>query len=372
MIGYLASNDGSVDRLDGMTGTAIMSNTGRNTGNLAFWYATRRLFADDIEPVSWSTKVHPKYKAIVIPAANFIGPHANLSPLIRVLECTDAPVVIVGLGAQSESESVMPKVPEATVRFLELVSARTPFMGIRGEYSGWVSEQLGIKNFRVLGCPSVLISPDKALGAKIEQRIRNLKPDTIAVAGASRKGNLTTVERELYRLVKMNPGSAYVVQRPPEFVSVLMREALDAGGEDYMRLFAEYLALPGGADDLKMFLLHNGYVPTSIDAWSSWIQRFSCAVNTRIHGTMVALQSGVPSLCVVHDTRTRELAKRCKLPMLEIKQFVENRYDIRKCFAETKFDGDAFDECRRAVAKEYVELFEAAGVTPSNHLLTLA
>jgi polysaccharide pyruvyl transferase WcaK-like protein len=130
--------------------------------------------------------------------------------------------------------------------------------------------------------------------------------------------------------------------------------------------------MDGGLAELRQFLCRHGHVPTSIDSWRSYLRRFSCSINTRIHGTMVAIQSGIPALCVCHDTRTRELAERMKLPALEIATFIEARYEIKRLFAATKFDGAAFDRTRQEAASEYIALFNELGLKPSPHLQSFA
>ena len=81
--------------------------------------------------------------------------------------------------------------------------------------------------------------------------------------------------------------------------------------------------------------------------------------------------AGIPSLCITHDTRTRELSRRLALPHIEPKDFMETRFSIASMFKRTQFSGDAFDANRRAIAEAYLRVFEKAGVQPSRHLLSL-
>jgi hypothetical protein len=161
------------------------------------------------------------------------------------------------------------------------------------------------------------------------------------------------------------------VQRPPELVAAIFREDLPQARVDYLNDMARFLGMDSRAE-LQQFLCRHGYVPTAIDSWRSFLLKFSCAINTRIHGTIVALQAGVPALCVCHDTRTRELAIALKLPALDVSKFIETRYELRQLFAVAGFDGAAFDENRRRLAGEYKALIEAIGLTPSAHLRALA
>ncbi|MDC7786695.1 polysaccharide pyruvyl transferase family protein [Rhodoplanes sp. TEM] len=369
MIGVLAANDGTATNPDIQTSAGLMRVTGRNVGNLAFWYTARRLLDEEVTFVPWKTagKSLPKgLRAFVIPAANFIGTHSNLAPITEIVRELDLPVVIVGLGAQSERDDVIPPVADNVKEFLVEVSARTPFIGVRGEYSAKVCKALGASNVEVLGCPSVLMNPDRKLGETVAARMKELEPTSIAVHAACRKGNLTSVERELVRLVQLKRGSSYIVQRPPELIAAMYRETLNEQDSAYFGEVATFLGM--SVDELRAFLLDYGHVPSSVPSWQVYMKRFSCSINTRIHGTMMAFQSGIPSLCVTHDTRTRELAAKLKLPGLEPSQMIEHRYDIKRMFAATKFDPVAFEVNRAEIAARYRALFAELGLKPSSHL----
>lgn len=375
MIGYLAANDGTISGRSAETADGIMRSSGRNVGNLAFWFATRRLFDEDVLYIPWKTKgvaLPQNVRALVIPAANFIGSHSNLAPITEVVRELDVPTLVVGLGAQSEREDALPVVNDSIRQFLDEVSKRTPYIGVRGDYSAKVCREFGFSNIKALGCPSVLMNPDRDLGRMIERKIAKLEPENIAIHAACRKGNVTNVEREFIRYVHLFSGSTYVIQRPPELVAVICREQLKPADATYVEQMASFLGMDGGIPELQQFLWRYGYVPTSIDSWRSFLRRFSCSINTRIHGTMVAIQSGLPALCICHDTRTRELAERMKLPALEVQAFIEGRYEIKRLFSATGFDGAAFDQNRRDIAQEYINLIEEIGLTPSAHLLAFA
>lgn len=372
MIGYLAANDGTIGWNGASSAGQMMAASGNNLGNLAFWYTTRRLFdASDIAYVTWSSKGLPSgIKCLVIPAANFIGPHANLAPLLEIVKTLDVPTLLIGVGAQSEREDQIPQTDDACTQFLREVEKRSPWIAVRGEYSAKVCRALGIKNIRVLGCPSILMNNHQCLGQIIEKKISNLYPESIAVHAACHKGELINVERELIRYVKLFSGSSYVIQRPVEMIKSAFRENTDLDKEYLSKLSAFF-----GENDVysfSKFLQRCGYAPVSINSWASYLRRFSCSINTRIHGTIVSIQSGIPGLCIHHDTRTKELSDRLLLPALSTRQFIDSRYDLKRLFLLTKFDGRRFDEERKQIAQEYISLFEDVGLVPSRHLLAFA
>lgn len=374
-VAYLAENIGTVPRPWLLSADSLMRQTGLNVGNLAFWYATRLLFDAELHLVGWETKASevPKdIKALVIPAANFISEGADLSKLAELVSALDRPVFLLGIGAQAESEQHPPKVQPSVVQFLEEVSRRTPTIGVRGEFTAKLCESYGIRNASVLGCPSILINPRLDLGRQLEQRIADLSDGPLAVHAACVKDNIKTVERELVRMTRLRAGASYIVQRPVEFIKVAQSETLTEAEEKYLSLSAAFMGFGRNTEAFRDFLRAAVYVPDAVDSWLQYLRRFSVSVNTRIHGTVMSLTAGVPALCVCHDTRTRELSRQLRVPNIDVRQFVENRYSVHDLFAQAGFSGTDFDEERGRVARVYYEVLAQIGLKPSRHLRSLA
>lgn len=371
-VAYLAENLGRVERAWTRSAAQIVQQTGGNVGNMAFWYAARLLFEEEPVLVGRNTRardVPADVGAMVIPAANFLNQNANLASLAELVRGLDKPCLVVGLGAQSEREDRPPKLTEGVIEFLAEISRRTPSIGVRGPFSAEVCALNGAPNTAVLGCPSLLINPDPTLGAQLEARmaaVRTLR--SVSVSGACIKPNTRSVERELVRLVQLHPGASYIVQRPHELIKAGYDEPMEGPEAEYFRSCAEFLGFSGGPAALAGFLRAHLVVPDSIDGWIHHLRGFDAAVNTRIHGTMMALAAGTPCVCIAHDTRTRELTQVMNVPTIDVAGFLERRYSIRDVLDATNFSGAAFDANRRRIAAGFAEMVKAAGLTVSRHL----
>lgn len=374
-VAYLAENLGTVRQPWTLSAKELMRQTGENIGNLAFWNAARLLFDAEPHLVGWHTRkdqIPADVAALVIPAANFIHGGITLTPLVELVRKMDRPVFLLGIGAQAEREDEPLTTGPGVLEFLQEVSARTPAICLRGEFTRRICEGFGIGNTQVLGCPSILTNPDPNLGRTLASRIARIGDGPVSVAAACVKGQLRSVERELMRLVQLRPGSSYIVQRPIDFIKTIRGEELtEQEAADFQRAAAFY-DLPGGRAALVSFLRIAGYVPDSVDGWLHWQQRFSASVNTRIHGTVMSVMAGVPGICIGHDTRTVELAKRLRLPLLSIQGFIGSRYSLRDQFAECGFSAEAFDQNRAEIAAAYARILSQIDLPPSRHLLSLA
>ncbi|WP_444888130.1 polysaccharide pyruvyl transferase family protein [Microbulbifer sp. JMSA008] len=367
-VGFLAPNIGSVAESFSMTAQQVMANTGQNTGNLAFWFSARRLFDHDVVPFRWNEnpqKLRQKIDLIFIPAANFLSEQNDLSILANLIKECDLPCLIFGLGAQSESENIIPKLKSGTVDFLNEVSSRTPFIGVRGDFTEKVCRRYGVDNVKVVGCPSIFINGDRELGFRLEKRF--LEPiSKVVVHAACLKEQIREVEREFVRYVKLYNGK-YILQRPPELIQILNREVLTASQEEYTKKFAKFCYPDLDYGEFLQEIRRSALYFTDANAWLAYLKTYSHAIGSRIHGTILPLSSGVPSVCITHDTRTRELSKKLMVPNLSSEEFLRVRCSLRDIFSSVKFKGDDFEDNRTTIAKDYNSIFQAVGLIRSKH-----
>jgi len=374
-VAFLASNLGVVSQPWKSNGRYLMEATGHNIGNMAFWYAANMLVDAEKVLIRWDTKASQLPKdldALVFPAANFINATAKLDGLTKLIQDLDLPCLLLGIGAQAEQENAPPPRNESVIGFLREVSKRTSQICVRGDFTQKVCAEWGIDNTVVLGCPSILMNPRHDLGQVIERKIgAALNTGPYAIHASVIKQSVINIERDMLRLARLNPGSTYVVQRPIELIKQALGEEMgDAEMASYNR-FADFLGFEDNRPAFETFLRTHLYAPTSIDSWMHYLQRFTAGINTRIHGTIVGTNAGIPSLCITHDTRTRELSRRLALPHIEPKDFMETRFSIASMFKRAQFSGEAFDANRCAIAEAYLGVFEKAGVQPSRHLRAL-
>jgi polysaccharide pyruvyl transferase len=372
-IAILARNAGRIPESFCLTTNDLMRNCGNNLGNLAFWYCTSKLIDETMCFIGWSARAKDlpsDTKALVIPAANFLNEYSDLSPLTRLVREVDLHCVLIGIGAQSETFDQLPVLPECTIQFMQEVSKRTSWIGVRGEYSQRVCESIGITNSIPLDCPSILICPAKTMGVTIENRLRRYDEGPLAIHASAIKAPLRTVETELVRYTKLYQGSKLIIQRPPEFIKLMIGDPLSAEDRICIEESIEFLSFCGTTEDFRYYLREVGFVPVDVESWVFNLRHLSGAIGTRIHGTIISLQALIPSVCVWHDTRTAELCEQLCIPSIDILTFCENKGNLQRLMRKVKFDGERFDVLRIAAANRYRDIFESAGVKPSGHLLS--
>lgn len=348
---------------------------GHNVGNLAFHHAIYNQIGG---PAShpWNAPIEALNAAGaigVIPAANQVGAHADFGGLGKRFEELEIDLVAIGLGAQSNSAGDMPIVPEGTLNWIRKIVDRSrhgkPNISVRGPFTQKVLDHYGFEGKSVvLGCPSLFINADPDLGKKIAARYKSPKRFAVA-AGHPNWGNLREIERSLARVITKTGGS-YVGQATLEMVKLTRGEASTLELKTLSRL-RDYILPEYELGEFITWANTHGNVFFHIDSWMEHYRTFDLVIGARIHGTILALQAGVPGVCIAHDSRTEELCRTMMVPFIHWSDYSQgiSRAQLAQIF---QFDGEAFDKNRKVLATRYVAFLEENGLTPSAELKSLA
>ena len=366
----------SIDGVPFRATSELYDLTGHNTGNLAFHYAIDRQLGGGLASVGWGAAeaaIDAAGPHAVLPCANQLGSHTDYGPLGRKFATLKVPITAIGLGAQSGSYDRQPEVSKGTLEWVRAIAdhaaGTTPNISVRGPFSLRVLESFGLGDRAViLGCPTLFIHPDPWLGKRIAARTG--APGRIAVAaGHQRWTHLGRLEASLAQLVTETQGS-YVGQSALEMLRLTRGEfgALDAQSRKDCR---DYIQPQATLDEFARWSEVHGHAFFDVEAWLEHYRRFDFVLGTRIHGVILALQSGVPGLCIVHDTRMRELCETMLVPFV-LAEDVRDGIRREDLAALYQFDADAFDRRRQELAARYVGFLHGNGLVPAAWLQAIA
>lgn len=345
--------------------------TGHNTGNAVFHHAIQLQIGPGVPVVEWHDGLHhvPLDDSLyVIPCANILGPHCDLGGLAKVCRKIGRPFAAIGIGSQSGINSELPSVPEGTIDFLRAIAessfSEAPNISVRGQTTHALVSTLGLEDRCViLGCPSLFINPEKDLGRIIKTNVS--RPNRICIlAGHHRWTSLSSVEQQLTQLIQ--PGDTYVCQSPLEMMHAARGEyhRID---EHVQEEISKYSLGHSDRDKAAAWFTAHSTIFFDADAWAEEVRKYDFAIGMRIHGIMVALQNGIPALCIVHDSRTHELCEVMKIPYILASKLpkVSSKDDLLDLF---QFDADEFDSNRSMLADRYLGYLRSNGLQISKHL----
>lgn len=345
---------------------AFFAKSGINSGDivvydaiikqLAFTRLRDVVFARAADPQRWPRR---EPDATIIRGSNYLGAELDLGAVLPLIRRLKGPVIPIGLGAQAARYTKI-ELPAGSVAFWREVAGKCVSLGVRGAYTAEVLADIGIRNVRVIGCPSYYRSLRPELGLRAADpgtaRIGLTLNKYLSGPYASSRQKTIRLQRALIAAAARRPGSHVFAQGereesllqlvpPPERARLLAR-ILDAFD---LREDAAAAAL------LDQHL--SGHL--DVDDWAADIAaRCDVMVGFRLHGNVMALQQGIPAICVTYDSRTRELAALYRLPSLDIEDFLP--MDLPEIIAAADFT--RFEQAYRENYAEYRLFLEENGL----------
>ena len=259
----------------------------------------------------------------VLPLANMFRGNGLIPETIYLKKLlqhsAEKKIVVVGVGAQGKLDNSVNYSDEAAdnsaYEFCNYILMHSKTIGVRGNYTKKYLTALGISpdQIDVIGCPSLRMYGRRFdISPKIYKKFaKNLK---IAV-------NFTPYDYSenigifLYKVFRNYNNSYAMMQDKVEYDMIYNGKAIT----DRNRIHA---LLPTYKDNFvitsnraRMFL--------SVAEWKRCLSTFDFCIGTRIHGNIISILSGCPSLVIAIDSRTRELAEYHHIPYISANEINE-------------------------------------------------
>jgi hypothetical protein len=296
--------------------------------------------------VSGPEEVNEKCCHIMIPAANFLWKSFDFGYMADFIEKTNIPVTIVGLGAQTQDRSEVSSIHPNTLRLVQIISERSPSLGVRGFYTAEVLAAHGIMNTEVLGCPSLYTRKQLP---KFPDGREDVDPSRISVNFSRRvaphsfnQTSLRSVENALMKLA-LRYQLDFVAQDELSEIKISLGQSNPKEDDQ----IAAYFNGSNSFDVIAYFRSRTNYF-CSYDDWASYMGRKSASIGSRLHGNLMALINGIPALTIVHDSRTLEICALTGAPYLHINDLAGSRVDDEFLVAALKMA--SFDLFQRNMA----------------------
>lgn len=339
----------------------VFANTG-NTGNMAFRSAIYKHIGRKAPTINYSKLKdynESEEHIAIIPCANHLGKHAESfgEQKLKVFNNAKIPMLAIGLGAQSKDNQTIPEIPETLIKWLKIIVDNSPSdypnISVRGEFTKKVLDHIGFKDKSiVLGCPSLFLNDEKNLGQIINKNMAKWPPKRIAIAGGNPLNpRYDKIESALAKLVTQYHGS-YIVQHPLEMIKIARGE-FNGVDELTINKVNNVLMPELNREDFYHWCRMHMRVFFDVCAWMEYLRSFDFVVGTRIHGTMLALQAGVPALCITHDSRTQELCDTMSIPSISVDKLNFNNSSLQDIIDQFSFSPVNFDDRRKILANKY-------------------
>jgi len=252
--------------------------------------------------------------------SNYVHSEMDWENAVPVLERLRIPIIAFGIGAQAPSSGPL-SLSQTTRRVLAIIAERCASFGVRGAYTADVLWSLGIRNTRIVGCPTAFRNNDPNLRIDLPplEEVRNVA---------------YTLRREVgFDYAK--DVRAYLNLQRDTIINLAQRFDLDllAQGEVEEKAIlwgsadqrAQAIAvlrgkgwLHGPDDKLEHIYANNLFYSDIVAEFEHKIRSMQMVLGYRLHGNLLALANRIPAIYFTYDSRTAEFAETMRLPCFDV------------------------------------------------------
>jgi hypothetical protein len=273
----------------------------------------------------------------------------------QILPKLKIPIIAFGVGAQAPATGKI-ELSQDSQYIWKLISERSTSLGVRGAYTAQVLWDMGIRNVRVVGCPTAFRNNDPNL--------RIVLPPLESVKDVG-----FTVRREVSSLY--SPDIAKYLSRHRDTIKMLAKRfdirlmmqgeveekiliwGTDEQKREIRQWFKTHEMLGKYFMDSDMEYLYRTklFYSDLVADYEALVRQKDLVLGYRLHGNLMALSNRVPSIYFTYDSRTAEFAETFAIPCYDV-------YADKDFVLEEFWDQALFERFNCAYHMRYREMRE--------------
>jgi len=301
-------------------------------------------------------RANAEYDYVFLRGSNYI--HGQMpwpAGTEQVLSKLKIPVIAFGVGAQAPATGRM-QLSDESRRIWQMIADKSTTIGVRGSYTAEVLWDIGIKNTRIVGCPTAFRNRDPEL------RIDLPALDTIRKVGVTMRREVSgayspdvqtylEVHREFVKAMSRRFETTLMMQGEVEEKKLLWGTE-EQKAEGWHALEANGWLKDWYFDDEMRDLYRSRLWYSDVVAeWEAMVRSKDLVLGYRLHGNLMALSNAVPSVYFSYDSRTKEFAETFQIPCYDV-------YSGKPFSLEDYWDQSLFERFNRTYYARYRDMRE--------------
>lgn len=283
--------------------------------------------------------------------SNYIHPTMDWEDAPRVLSRLRIPIVAIGIGAQAPKRGEL-VLSEATKRVLSLIADRSESVGVRGAYTADVLWALGIRNTRLVGCPTVFRrrDPDLRIDLPPLERVKRLAFTLRReVGGDYAQDAARYLDLQRNTILDLATRFDLTVMAQGEIEEKKLLWGTPEQKAESLAALRAGRWLRGVDDPLEAIYRTRLFYADVVAEFEAAIASHQLALGYRLHGNLMALANAIPSVYFTYDSRTAEFAETLQIPSFDV--FGSAPFEL-----ERFWDQRGFEKFNRAYRQRWREM----------------
>ncbi len=296
-------------------------------------------------------RYNTEYDYAFLRGSNYLHPTMDWENAPAVLAKLKIPVLAFGIGAQAPSKGPL-VLSQAARRVLAMIAERSVSLGVRGAYTADVLWSLGIRNARIVGCPTIFRNNNPGLRIDLPpiESVRDVAYTLrreVDPSYAKDTARYLDLQRDTILELSRRFRLDVLAQGEVEEKNILWGN--EAQRERAFATLREHNWLRGASDPMEALYRTNLFYSDVVGEFEQKLRAKDLVLGYRLHGNLMGLANGVPSVYFTYDSRTAEFAETLQIPSFDV--FAEKPFRL-----EDYWDQGLFERFNRAYYLRYREM----------------
>ena len=319
----------------------------------------------EINNPDWASldRLREEYDYVLLRGSNYIHGEMEWHDTAAVLKKLGLPVIAFGIGAQAPVKGLM-ELSESTKEVLRVIADLSTSIGVRGAFSAEVLADIGIDNVRIVGCPTAFRGLNPDLNIKLGplegiEKVGITIRREVSPTYAQNIERYLTFHRDLVKSLARRFDTTLMAQGEVE------EKKLVFGTDDQKEEAMASLRANGWAskwfldDEIERLYRERLFYSDVVTDYETLVRKQDLVLGYRLHGNLMALANGVPSIYFTYDSRTTEFAETFQIPSFDV--FRDGTFVLEDYWEPWRFDAfnaawrDVYDETRRFLVENKVD-----------------
>lgn len=293
-------------------------------------------------------RYNSEYDYAFLRGSNYLHKDMAWDNAPSVLAKLKIPVIAFGIGAQAPSKGPL-VVNQATRRVLELIAERSVSLGVRGSYTADVLWSLGIRNARIIACPTIFRNNDPTLRIDLPplesvQDVAYTLRREVDVTYARNLQRYLDLQRQTILDLARRFNLDVLAQGEIEEKNILWGNAEQKASA--IQSLRDHGWLRGEDDPLEALYQNRLFYSDSVAEFERKLCEKQFVLGYRLHGNLLGLANRIPSVYFTYDSRTAEFAETLQIPSFDV-------FSGRTFQLEDYWDQSLYERFNRAYYQTY-------------------
>ncbi|MBX6366514.1 MAG: polysaccharide pyruvyl transferase family protein [Rhodospirillales bacterium] len=307
-------------------------------------------------------RANREYDYVFLRGSNYIHQEMDWENAASVLSRLKIPVLAFGVGAQAPAKGKL-ELPESGRRIWQLISERSTTLGVRGAYTAEVLWSMGIKNTRIVGCPTAFRNNDPELRIDLPalekvRRVGFTVRREVSKAYSPDVRLYLTRHRDIIKQMASRFDIALMMQGEVEEKMILW--GTEEQKEEAWRVLTGEAWWRDWFFDAEIEALWRTrlFYSDVVADYENLVREKDLVLGYRLHGNLMALANGVPSIYFTYDSRTVEFAETFGIPCYDV--YSEKEFRLEDYWQQELFE--KFNRCYYQRYQDMRDLLDENGV----------